>query len=187
MSNEPTSEPASYGSFVPRAQLLSAEEVSRALTRMAHEVLERHGEEPVVLIGLQTGGVPFAEALEERLATIAGHHYPLGALDVAFFRDDLAARPLLDSSRTSLPVDLDEQVVVLVDDVLFTGRPLRAALNALAEGGRARALALAVMVDRGHRELPIRPDYVGKNLPTSRRESIDASLEGVWIGDEAAR
>jgi len=184
VSNESKPEAPTRGSFVPRSQLLSADDVARALTRMAHEVLERHGDGNVVLIGLQTGGVPFARALGGRLTSIGGRDYPLGLLDVAFFRDDLDQRPLMDPAATALPVDLDAQVVLLVDDVLFTGRTIRAALNALADWGRPRAIELAVMVDRGHRELPIRPDYVGKNLPTSRRESIQATLEGVWIGDE---
>ncbi|HQU00451.1 MAG TPA: bifunctional pyr operon transcriptional regulator/uracil phosphoribosyltransferase PyrR [Acidimicrobiales bacterium] len=184
MSNEDEYVTPRRGSFVAKAQLLSADDVSRALARMAHEVLERHGENAVVVIGLQTGGVPFAQALAERLKSFSGRDYPLGVLDVAFYRDDLARHPLLDTSTTSLPVDLDGRVVVLVDDVLFTGRTIRAALNALAEWGRPGAIELAVMVDRGHRELPIRPDYVGKNLPTSRRETIRAALDGVWIGDE---
>ena len=105
-------------------------------------------------------------------------------IDVGFFRDDLSRHPVMDSSTTSLPVDLDGRVVLLVDDVLFTGRTIRAALNALAEWGRPRAIQLAVMVDRGHRELPIRPDFVGKNLPTALGEAIRATLEGVWIGTE---
>lgn len=187
MSNESKPETPTRDSFVPRSQLLTVDDVARALTRMAHEVLERHGDGDVVVMGLQTGGVPFAYALAERLTAISGRDYPVGLLDVAFFRDDLAERPLLDPTITSLPVDLDDQVVLLVDDVLFTGRTIRAALNALAEWGRPRAIELAVLVDRGHRELPIRPDYVGKNLPTSRRELIRATLEGVWIGDEARR
>lgn len=172
--------------FVARTQLLTSDDVSRALTRMAHEIRERHGDDEVVIIGLQSGGVPFARAVSDRLADISGREYPLGLLDVAFYRDDLDRRPLRDPATTSLPVDLDGRVVLLVDDVLFTGRTIRAALNALAEWGRPSAIELLVMVDRGHRELPIRADYVGKNLPTSRRESIWAVLDGVWIGSEHA-
>ena len=172
-------------SFIARSQLLSADDVARALRRMAHEVLERNShDEQIVVIGLQTGGVAFADLVAELLGEISGAPVALGVLDVGFFRDDLSRHPVLDSSTTSLPVDLDGRVVLLVDDVLFTGRTIRAALNALAEWGRPRAIQLAVMVDRGHRELPIRPDFVGKNLPTSLGEAIRATPEGVWIGSE---
>ena len=175
---------AHRGEFHPRAQLLSANDVQRSLRRMAHEVLERNShDEPIVVIGLQTGGVPFARQIAVELAELSGASVSLGLLDVAFYRDDLGRYPVLDASSTSLPVDLDDRVVLLVDDVLFTGRTIRAALNALAEWGRPRSIQLAVMVDRGHRELPIRPDFVGKNLPTSQREAIVATLDGVWIGD----
>ncbi len=173
------------GVFEARSQLLSADEVARAVTRMAHEVLERNSHhEQIVVIGLQTGGVPFARLLASTLADIGDAPISLGMLDVAFFRDDLSRYPVLDATTTSIPVDLDDRVVLLVDDVLFTGRTIRAALNALAEWGRPRSIQLAVMVDRGHRELPIRPDFVGKNLPTSQREAIVATPEGVWIGTE---
>jgi pyrimidine operon attenuation protein/uracil phosphoribosyltransferase len=108
---------------------------------------------------------------------------PIGTLDVAFYRDDIGLRPVLPEAPTEIPFDLDGKVVVLVDDVLFTGRTVRAALNALNDHGRARAVRLAVMVDRGHRELPIRPDFVGKNLPTRRDELVDVSEDGVMLGD----
>jgi pyrimidine operon attenuation protein / uracil phosphoribosyltransferase len=173
-------------SFVPRRQLLTADAVGRALRRMAHEVIERV-EDPtsVVIVGLQTGGVPISRRLGEDLAEIAGHPFVLGTLDVAFYRDDLDRRPLPTSAVTDIPVDLTDRTVLVVDDVLFTGRTVRAALNALSDWGRPREVQLAVLVDRGHRELPIRPDYVGKNLPTSRDEAIVASPDGVWIGEQA--
>lgn len=174
------------GAFVARSQLLSGDDVARALRRMAHEILERnsHGE-PLVVIGLQTGGVALARRLGEELAAVGAGELVVGTLDVAFHRDDLRAHPVRESSPTSIPVDLDGRVVILVDDVLFTGRTVRAALNALGEWGRPRAIELAVLVDRGHRELPIRPDFVGKNLPTALHEAIVATLEGVWIGTVA--
>jgi pyrimidine operon attenuation protein/uracil phosphoribosyltransferase len=171
------------GVFVPRSLVLSAADVQRALTRMAHEVAERNGGlDEVVLVGLQTGGVPLARFMADVLLEAEGVEVPVGTLDVAFYRDDIGLRPVLPEAVTDIPVDLTGQVVVLVDDVLFTGRTVRAALNALGDFGRARAVQLAVMVDRGHRELPIRPDYVGKNLPTSRDEMVDVSTDGVVIG-----
>jgi pyrimidine operon attenuation protein / uracil phosphoribosyltransferase len=171
------------GVFVPHAQVLTSVDVQRALTRMAHEVAERNGGlEDVVLVGLQTGGVPLARHMAEVLREVECQEVPLGTLDVAFYRDDIGLRPVLPEAATSIPLDLTGRVVVLVDDVLFTGRTVRAALNALGDFGRARAVQLAVMVDRGHRELPIRPDYVGKNLPTRREELVDVSDEGVSIG-----
>lgn len=151
---------------------------------MAHEVIERnHGIEHVVVIGLQTGGVPLAEALADALAAIEGRQVPVGSLDVAFHRDDIGLRPIMPEAVTEIPVDLTGRVVVLVDDVLFTGRTVRAALDALANFGRPQAIQLAVMVDRGHRELPIRPDFVGKNLPTRRDEVVDVTLDGVRLGE----
>jgi pyrimidine operon attenuation protein/uracil phosphoribosyltransferase len=163
---------------------MAAPDVQRALTRMAHEVLERNGGvEDIVLIGLQTGGVPLATRMAEILGQIeGGATLELGSLDVAFYRDDIGLRPVLPEAVTAIPHDLAGKVVVLVDDVLFTGRTIRAALNALNDFGRARAVQLAVMIDRGHRELPIRPDYVGKNLPTRREEMVDVGDDGVWIG-----
>lgn len=161
--------------------LLSGEDVARALRRIAHEVLERNHDAPLAVVGLQRGGVPLARRLYEILVEIGATDVDSGELDVAFFRDDLAARPVTGPGATALPSSLDNRVVVLVDDVLFTGRTVRAALNALHEWGRPRSIQLAVLVDRGHRELPIRPDYVGKNIPTSRDETVRASLDGVWL------
>jgi pyrimidine operon attenuation protein/uracil phosphoribosyltransferase len=169
--------------FFAKSQLLSSDEVTRALTRMAHEIVEHHHElETVSLIGLQTGGEPFARRLASLLEEITAEHLPVGLLDVSFYRDDLSLHPAPRSSLTLIDHDLTDRSVILVDDVLFTGRTIRAALNALTDWGRPRSVQLAVMVDRGHRELPIRPDYVGKNLPTSRDEAIKATLDGVWIG-----
>jgi pyrimidine operon attenuation protein / uracil phosphoribosyltransferase len=171
--------------FVPRAQVMTADDVRRALVRIAHEVVERnHGIESVVVVGLQTGGVPLAERLAEELGGIEGTRPPAGTLDVAFYRDDISLRPVLPEEVTAIPCDLTARTVVLVDDVLYTGRTVRAALNALNDHGRARAVQLAVMVDRGHRELPIRPDFVGKNLPTRRDEMVDVTPDdGVYICD----
>ena len=166
---------------------MDAEEVRRATWRMAHEVIEAEkGLADVVLVGLQTGGVPIAHRLAEAMRKIEGVDVPVGTIDVAFYRDDVGLRPSLPEAPTDIPWDLTGKVVVLVDDVLYTGRTIRAALNALADFGRTRAVRLAVMVDRGHRELPIRPDFVGKNLPTRRSELVDVSDEGVRIGDVGA-
>jgi pyrimidine operon attenuation protein/uracil phosphoribosyltransferase len=163
---------------------MSPEDMRRAITRIAHEIVEAHkGLEGIALVGLQTGGVPLAGKLAEALHSVEGVEVPLGSLDVAFYRDDIGLRPVLPEAVTEIPFDLTGMTVVLVDDVLFTGRTIRAALNALNDYGRAKAVRLAVMVDRGHRELPIRPDFVGKNLPTRRDEMVDVSDEGVVIGD----
>jgi pyrimidine operon attenuation protein/uracil phosphoribosyltransferase len=151
---------------------------------MAHEILEHnHGLDDLAVVGLQTGGVPFAEEIVQALGKIDGQTPPLGTLDVAFHRDDIGLRPVLPSAVSEIPFDLDGHIVVLVDDVLFTGRTIRAALDVLHSYGRPRAVQLAVMIDRGHRELPIRPDYVGKNLPTRRDEVVNATLDGVDLGE----
>ena len=172
------------GVFIARSEVLDRAGVSRAVRRMAHEILEANqGLAEVVLIGLQTGGVPFAGAIAEALEEIEGVNVPLGRLDVAFYRDDINLRPVLPEADTEISDDIDRKIVVLVDDVLFTGRTIRAALDAIMDQGRPRAIQLAVMVDRGHRELPIRPDYVGKNLPTRRTETVNATLERVEIGE----
>jgi len=166
------------GVFVARNQVLDAAGVARAVKRMAHEVVERNsGLTDVIIIGLQTGGVPFAEAMAQALLSIENVEVPVGKLDVALYRDDINLRPVLPEAVTEVPFDLRKKVVVLVDDVLFTGRTIRAALDAIIDHGRPRAIQLAVMVDRGHRELPIRPDFVGKNLPTRRDEAVNATLD----------
>ncbi|MDA3038573.1 MAG: bifunctional pyr operon transcriptional regulator/uracil phosphoribosyltransferase PyrR [Actinomycetota bacterium] len=173
------------GVFVVRNQVLDREAVARAVRRMAHEIIERNeGTDNVVIVGLQTGGVPFGEAIAAALDEIEGREQPIpvGRLDVAFYRDDINLRPVLPEAATDIPFDISRKIVVLADDVLFTGRTIRAALDALMAQGRPRAVQLAVMVDRGHRELPIRPDYVGKNLPTRRDEAVNATLDGVQLG-----
>jgi pyrimidine operon attenuation protein/uracil phosphoribosyltransferase len=161
--------------------VMSADDVRRAITRIGHEIVERNrGTSSLVLLGLQRGGVWIADELAHALATIEAP-VPCGTVDVSLYRDDVGLRPIVPSRVTQIPVALDGATVVLVDDVLFTGRTVRAALDALNDHGRPRAVQLAVMVDRGHRELPIRPDYVGKNLPTSRDEEVAVSPEGVVI------
>jgi pyrimidine operon attenuation protein / uracil phosphoribosyltransferase len=180
--------PPRGGVFVARAQVMDPAAVRRAITRVAHEIVERNqGLEDLALVGLQTGGVPLAAKIGEALQRVEGTEVPIGTLDVALYRDDIGLRPVLPEAVTDITFDLTGKTVVLVDDVLFTGRTVRAALNALADYGRARAVQLAVMIDRGHRELPIRPDYVGKNIPTRRDELVDVGDEGVWLGDMVAK
>jgi pyrimidine operon attenuation protein/uracil phosphoribosyltransferase len=177
------------GVFVARTRVMDADAVRRAVTRIAHEIVERNaGLDDVVIVGLQTGGIWIARALADTLQEIAaaeldGDPVPVGSLDVAFYRDDIGLRPVMPEAVTDISMDLTGMHVVLVDDVLFTGRTIRAALDALADYGRPRTVQLAVMVDRGHRELPIRPDYVGKNLPTRRAEAVDVHEDGVDLGD----
>jgi pyrimidine operon attenuation protein / uracil phosphoribosyltransferase len=164
-------------------QVLTADDVRRAVTRIAHEIVERNrGLDGVVLVGLQRGGVWLAERLAAVIATIEpAADVPCGALDVSMYRDDIGLRPVVPGAVTRVPRELTGTTVVLVDDVLYTGRTVRAALDALADHGRPRAVQLAVLVDRGHRELPIRPDFVGKNLPTSHQETVDVTADGVWL------
>jgi len=172
--------------------VLDADEIRRALTRIAHEILERtHGGGEIILLGIPTRGVPLARRLAARIDEFEGLEVPCGSLDVTMHRDDLRLRPARALGRTDLPAGgIDGKTVVLVDDVLYSGRTVRAALDALTDFGRPRAVQLAVLVDRGHRELPIRADYVGKNLPTSQREVVHVLLaevdgqDAVMIGDE---
>ena len=161
--------------------VLDADEIRRALTRIAHEILERtHGGGEIILLGIPTRGVPLARRLAARIGEFEGLEVPCGSLDVTMHRDDLRLRPARALGRTDLPAGgIDGQTVVLVDDVLYSGRTVRAALDALTDLGRPRAVQLAVLVDRGHRELPIRADYVGKNLPTSQREVVHVLLAEV--------
>jgi pyrimidine operon attenuation protein/uracil phosphoribosyltransferase len=175
--------------------VLDAEEIRRALTRIAHEVLERtRGGDGVILLGIPTRGVPLARRLAARIGEFEGLEVPCGSLDVTMHRDDLRLHPARALGRTDLPPGgIDGKIVVLVDDVLFSGRTVRAALDALNDLGRPRAVQLAVLVDRGHRELPIRADYVGKNLPTSQREVVHVLLsevdeqDSVMISDDGSR
>ncbi|HSA53275.1 MAG TPA: bifunctional pyr operon transcriptional regulator/uracil phosphoribosyltransferase PyrR [Yinghuangia sp.] len=159
--------------------VLDASDIARVLTRVAHEIVERaKGAGDVVLLGIPTRGVALARRLAARLEDIEDVHVPVGALDITMYRDDLRLRPARALERTDIPATgIDGRLVVLVDDVLFSGRTIRAALDAINDIGRPRAVQLAVLVDRGHRELPIRADYVGKNLPTSLREKVQVLLE----------
>jgi pyrimidine operon attenuation protein/uracil phosphoribosyltransferase len=162
-------------------RIMTADEVRRAVIRISHEVVEKHaGTEGLVLVGIQRRGVPLAHRLAVAIAEHEGADIPVGALDITFYRDDLsmiAQQPLV--KGTAIPFDLNGRTVVLVDDVLYTGRTIRAAMDALVDFGRPRAIRLAVLVDRGHRELPIRADHVGKNVPTSREEQVHVSLEEI--------
>ena len=155
-----------------KTEVLDASALDRALTRIAHEILESNsGAADVTFVGLRTRGVTLARRLAAKIAAIDGASVPVGALDITLYRDDLdLRRPII--QPTDIPFSIKGKTVVLVDDVLFTGRTVRAALDALIDFGRPKAIQLAIMIDRGHRELPIRPDFIGKNLPTSRRESV---------------
>ena len=161
--------------------VMDADRIGRTLTRIAHEILERNkGVDELALVGVRTRGVPIARRIARSLKEIAGQEVPTGALDITLYRDDLmrqqvGPQPLV--RRTEIPFSIDNRKILLVDDVLYTGRTTRAALDALIDFGRPRAIQLVVMVDRGHRELPIKADYVGKNLPTSPEESVQVRLQ----------
>ncbi|GHE26623.1 MULTISPECIES: bifunctional pyr operon transcriptional regulator/uracil phosphoribosyltransferase PyrR [Kitasatospora] len=175
----------------PPHQVLDGTDIARVVTRIAHEIVERaKGAEDVVLLGIHTRGVHLARRLHARLTQITGREIPLGTLDITMYRDDLRLKPARALEHTEIPTGgIDGKLVILIDDVLFSGRTIRAALDALSDIGRPRAVQLAVLVDRGHRELPIRADYVGKNLPTSLREAVQVQLsdtdgrDAVLVGD----
>jgi pyrimidine operon attenuation protein/uracil phosphoribosyltransferase len=170
-------------------QIMTADEIRRAIVRVSHEIVERQaGTEGLVLVGIQRRGVPFATRLAAAITEHEGVAIPVGALDITFYRDDLsliAQQPIV--KGTAIPVDLNGKTIVLADDVLYTGRTIRAAMDALVDFGRPEAIRQAVLVDRGHRELPIRADHVGKNVPTSRDELVKVHLvetdgeDAVWI------
>lgn len=164
-----------------KAEVMDAVAIDRALTRIAHEILERNkGSQGLVLIGIRTRGVHLARRLAEKIKAIEGEVVPLGVIDITLYRDDLRRRfdhPKVE--RTEIPFSITDRCVILVDDVLYTGRTIRAALDGLMDFGRPRSIQLAVLVDRGHRELPIRADYVGRNMPTARQESVK-----VWLREE---
>jgi len=160
-----------------KAQVLDEVALDRALTRIAHEILERNGgAKDLALVGLRTRGVTLAQRLAIKLAAIDGATVPVGTLDITLYRDDLDMRGAPVIRGTDIPFSIKNKAVVLVDDVLYTGRTVRAALDALIDLGRPRMIQLAILIDRGHRELPIRPDFIGKNLPTSHRESVAVRL-----------
>ncbi|MCD0156520.1 bifunctional pyr operon transcriptional regulator/uracil phosphoribosyltransferase PyrR [Deinococcus sp. 6GRE01] len=165
--------------MTPKAIILTPDEVRRALTRIAHEIIERNkGAENLALIGVHTRGIPLARRLAEKLSSLEGVDVPTGMLDITLYRDDLsevAQQPII--RETQVPFDLRDRRVILVDDVLYTGRTVRAALDALIDLGRPAGIQLAVLVDRGHRELPIRADYVGKNLPTAASEVVKVKVQ----------
>jgi len=155
------------------AEVMDGRAIDRALTRIAHEVLEANeGSANIALVGIMTRGVDMAARLAERIERIEGTPVLVGSLDISFYRDDVAIRLNPEIHRTDIPFEVDRRTVVLVDDVLYTGRTIRAAMDAIMDYGRPAAIQLAVLVDRGHRELPIRADFVGKNIPTSRRERV---------------
>ena len=168
--------------------VMDADRVSRALTRIAHEILERnHGIAGVSLVGVRSRGVPLARRIAGILSSVTGEEVPTGSLDITLYRDDLmrsAIGPQPIVRKTEIPFSIDNSTIVLVDDVLYTGRTTRAALDALIDFGRPRAIQLVVLVDRGHRELPIKADYVGKNVPTSRKESVRVRLSELDGADE---
>lgn len=170
--------------LVKKVQIMDAEKMRRALTRIAHEIMERNrGTDDLVIVGIRKRGVPLAERIQRLISQIEGQTLPLGILDITLYRDDLttlAYQPIV--HKTEIPFDINGKKVVLVDDVLYTGRTVRAALDALMDLGRPAQIQLAVLVDRGHRELPIRADYVGKNVPTSHKEIVSveiAEIDGV--------
>jgi pyrimidine operon attenuation protein/uracil phosphoribosyltransferase len=166
---------------MPERILMSVEDMQRALVRVAHEIVERNrGARDLVLVGMQTRGVPLARRLAATIEGLEGIKVPVGSLNISLYRDDLSSLSLKPTvHRTDVPVDVTDKQVVLVDDVFYTGRSIRAAMDALMDLGRPQSIQLAVLVDRGHRELPIRADYVGKNIPTSKNEEIKVDISEV--------
>jgi len=168
--------------------VMDADRMGRTLTRIAHEILERNrGLDDLAIVGIRTRGVPLAKRLARAIREVSGHDVPTGSLDITLYRDDLmrhavGAQPVI--RRTEIPFSIDDKRILLVDDVLFTGRTIRAALDALIEFGRPQSIQLIVLVDRGHRELPIKADYVGKNLPTSAAQSVQVRLQEIDGRDE---
>lgn len=162
-----------------KAQIMDSDDVARAVMRMAHQILERnHGAEDIVLVGIRRRGAPLAVRIAKAMESIEGKEVPVGILDITLYRDDLqlvARQPVV--GKTELPTGVEGKVVVLVDDVLFTGRTIRAAMDEIMDFGRPKAMQLAVLIDRGHRELPIRADYVGKNVPTAAKEIVSVALK----------
>jgi pyrimidine operon attenuation protein/uracil phosphoribosyltransferase len=166
--------------FRARARVLDADDMARVVKRISHEILERNkGSSGLALVGVRTRGVFLARRFARTIAEIEGGNVPVGELDVAFYRDDIGMRPAANVGVTEIPFDINDKKVVIVDDVLYTGRTTRAAMDALMDFGRPRVIQLAVMVDRGHRELPVKADYVGKNIPTSGNERVKVSLSEV--------
>jgi len=167
--------------LVDKTVLLDAPAIRRALTRIAHEIIEKNkGVDHIVLVGIRTRGLPLAERIAAEIEVIEGKKLPVGVLDITLYRDDLSTlsyQPIV--HPTQLPVDITDKTIVLIDDVLYTGRTIRAALDAIIDMGRPKTIQLAVLVDRGHRELPIRADYVGKNVPTAAREVVSVQLNTV--------
>jgi pyrimidine operon attenuation protein/uracil phosphoribosyltransferase len=165
---------------VDKAQIMDSDDIRRAVTRIAHEIVEKnHGTQAVVLIGIRKRGLPLARRIADTIEKVEGVRVPTGALDITLYRDDLQLRTISQQPivrPTEIPFDIDGKLVVLIDDVLYTGRTVRAALDELVDFGRPKAIQLAVLVDRGHRELPIRADFVGKNVPTSGREAVQVKL-----------
>jgi pyrimidine operon attenuation protein / uracil phosphoribosyltransferase len=160
-----------------QAEIMDAAAIGRALTRIAHEIIEKNrGVENVGLVGIRTRGIHLAARLAKKIKDIEGVDCPVGHLDITFYRDDIDMNPQPEVSATNIPFDINGKEIVLCDDVLFTGRTIRAAMDALIDYGRPKTVQLAIMIDRGHRELPIRADFIGKNVPTSKKESVRVNL-----------
>lgn len=168
-----------------KASIMDHKAITRAITRLANEIIEKNkGIKDVVLVGIKTRGVPFAKRLEKKIEEIEGQAINVYQLDITLYRDDLSERAIEPSVNQKFEGDIDEKIVVLVDDVIYTGRTIRAALDAMSEQGRPKKVQLAVLIDRGHREIPIRADFVGKNVPTSKDEIVDVNFKEIDGFDE---